>query len=566
MTIDKVEYMFVTVEELVKLIDVDKPMMVDTETIGFYGRIRLAQFYQKHFPKVMLLENPNPFELVSVMSKTKCVMHNAHYDISSIQDSIERLVGSKSSWMPDKFEDTFLLARLHYFNNEGFSLDKCIQYAIGFNPYEGTKKDMQDSDWGAPVLSDEQLTYASNDVVYLHQLYDAVKHMEQDINYQLDILTTRYCLDFQNNGMPFNAEILTKIYSDNMERIKEIALPINCNSYQQVRAYINSNLSDDHGLAVLSNQGNEKAIAVRETRKLTKQNSFLKKYTNLSKDGVIYGKFKCSPRSGRTSSDDENLQQIPRALKKIFGVKENGDTVLIHSDFSQMQLRLVAAIAADKAMEALFRDGIDIHSYVARMIFGENFTKEHRQICKTANFGLLFGAGVNTFIAILIKDAGLLLNEEEATKIKRKWLSLWKQVAEWQKQGIRDWKAGRIWDTPLGRRYKAKMMTDQLAMQIQGAEAEVAKLAIHYMIPKLNKLHKDIKLRDFIHDGYIFSCPNDKAIYEEASKIIADAMLEAWREMSQSFSITDIPMPCTATVGWNWKDLEEDKFIHQYTC
>lgn len=557
-----IEYKFVTIDELSKLIDNEQPLMFDTETKGFYGPIRLAQFYQRNFPCVLMVENPGVMELVSLLSPAYVVIHNAHYDISTIQDNLERLTMSKFPWMPDKFEDTFLLSRLHYYTKEGFSLDKALTYCLGFDPYNGN--DQQQSDWGVPVLSKEQLIYAATDVYYLHDLYDAVKHMQDDINYQLDILTTRYCLDFQNNGMPFSAEILTEVYAKNMARIEEIALPINCNSYQQVRKYINSNMSDDHGLAVLSNQGNEKAIAVRETRKLTKQNSFLKKYANLSKDGAIYGKFKCSPRSGRTASEDENLQQIPRALKKIFGVKEGGDTVVIHSDFSQAQLRLVCAVTADRAMEALFRAGKDIHSYVAEMIFGPNFTKEHRQICKTANFGLLFGAGIVVFIAILIKEAGLLLSEDDATKIKKKWLSLWKQVSAWQKQGIRDWKAGRTWETPLGRRYKAKMMTDQLAMQIQGAEAEVAKLAIHYIVPKLRELHPDIKLRDFIHDGYIFTCPNVKETYEAAAKIIADGMLEAWQELSQNFTITDLPMPCTATVGWNWKDIEDDKFIYQY--
>lgn len=562
MTKPSIQYSFVTIEDLANLIDYNEPLMFDTETIGLYGKIRLAQFYQPKFEKVLFVEYPNPFELVSIISKAKVVIHNAHYDITTIQDNLERITTAKNPWMPEQFSCTFLLSRLHFFKEDGFGLDAVLRYLLGYDPYDGN--DQQDSDWSAPVLSEAQLVYAATDVFYLQLLYDTVKYMEEDINYQLDMLTTRYCLDFQNNGMPFVAEFLTETYAENLKRIEEIGLTINCNSYKQVRAYINSNMSDDLGLATLSIQGNERAVDVRETRKLTKQNSFLKKYTNLSKDGIIYGKFKCSPRSGRTASEGENLQQIPRKLKKIFGVAVDGPIVMIHSDFSQMQLRLVCAITADTAMETLFRAGKDLHNYVAEMIFGKDFTKEHRQIAKTSNFSLLFGAGILILIAQLISDAGLLLSEEDASKVKKKWLSLWKQVAAWQKQGIRDWKAGRVWETPLGRRYKAKMMTDQLAIQIQGAEAEVAKLAIHYMVPKLRELHPDIKLRDFIHDGYIFTCPNIKEIYEAASKIIADAMLEAWTQMSQNFKIQDLPMPCTASVGWNWKELEDDKHIYIY--
>lgn len=561
----EIKYKFVNSTELAALIDYEKPIMYDSETIDLYGRIRLAQFYQRHFPCVLFIENPNPMELVSILTKAHVVMHNAHYDITCIQDNLEVLTDNKTPWMPETFDCTFLLSRLFFYKEEGFGLDKVAKYVLGFDPYSSKDGDQQDSDWSVPVLSKEQLIYAATDVYYLQDIYDKVKEQDQDINYKLDILTTRYCLEFQTNGMPFSSYKLNEVYNANMSEIAAIGLPINCNSYQQVRPYINSNMSDDLGLAILSAQGNEKAIAVRQTRKLTKQNSFLKKYAGLSKDGAIFGKFKCSARSGRTTSEKENLQQIPRSLKKIFGVKEDGDTVVIISDFSQAQLRIVCAVTGDTAMETLFRLGKDLHNYVAEMLFGKDFTKAHRQISKTSNFSLLFGAGVTILIGQLITDAGLVLTELEATNVKKKWLALWKQVAAWQKQGIRDWKAGRIWETPLGRRYKAKMMTDQLAMQIQGAEAEVAKLAIHYMLPKLKELDERIKLRDFIHDGYIFTCPNEMKIYKKAAKIIAEAMQEAWVEMSQSFTITDLPMPCTATVGWNWKDIEDDVFIYQHT-
>lgn len=555
---DEVLYVMTTLEAVQKAIDPELPVMFDTETIGFYGEIRLAQFYQDGWKHTLIVERPQPMMLVAVLSKVHLVMHNAHYDITCIQANL-----GGQTWMPEKFDCTFLMARLHFYKEESFSLDNVVSYVLGYNPYKN-KKSMQDSDWGAPVLSQEQLDYAGSDGVYLQNVYDVVKERADDINYQLDYLALRYCLDFQNNGMPLDKERLKEKYRLNEEEIKEIALPINCNSYQQVRPYINSNKSDAYGLIWNMLNGNEKAEQVYRTRKLDKENSFIKKFLNTSSMGNIYGKFKLSPRSGRSASEDQNLQQIPRKLKDGFGVEENGDEVIIYSDFSQAQLRLVCAVTADTNMERIFRDAGDIHSYVAEMIFGPEFTKEHRQICKTANFGLLFGAGVSTFLAILVKEAELLLPEEDGKKIKRKWLGLWKQVSAWQKQGIKDWKKKVVWETPLGRRYTAKMMTDQLAMQIQGAEAEVAKLAMHYMLPKLKELSPDIKLRDFVHDSYIFTAPNDPKIYKPASEIVGQSMLEAWKELSQNFKIEDLPMPCNVKVGWNWGDIESDIFIYEY--
>jgi DNA polymerase I-like protein with 3'-5' exonuclease and polymerase domains len=557
---EPVPYEFKTVEELKDLIDYEELVMFDTETVGLYGKIRLAQFHQKSWGhKAIMVEYPDPFALVSALTKAHCVMHNAHYDITTIQENLGHI-----TWMPEQYECTFLLGRLHYYTQDSFSLDNIVMYVLGVDIYGDDKKEMHKADWSVPILSDKQLAYAASDVVYLQHVYDEVKAQKDNINYKLDILASRYALDFQNNGLPFDEEKLNSQYSKNQRRIEEIALPINCNSWQQVRPYIGSQMSDDLGLSTLIAQGNERAAAVKETRKLTKENSFLTKFLNTEREGCIFGKFKFSPRSGRSSSDDQNLQQLPRSTKGIFGVSTECDDVLIYSDFSQMQLRAVCAVTGDVTMQELFRQGEDLHDYVAKIIFGEDFTKTQRQICKTANFGLLFGAGVATFQNILLKQAGLSLSEDEAMRIKKKWLSLWKQVAAWQTSGIRAWKKKDAWETPLGRRYTAKMMTDQLAMQIQGFEAEVAKLAMHYMLPRLTELDKRIKLRNFVHDSYIFTCPKERILYEQASLIIAESMQEGWTEMSQSVMIKDLPMPVNVRVGYNWGDIENGEFIYEF--
>lgn len=567
MTITKaIEPKFSSLEELKHLINPDHPIMCDTETIGLYGKIRLVQFYQRNWvnsngePQPYLVENPNPFELAGLLNGLHVVFHNAHYDITTVQQQMGNIV-----WMPEQFDCTFLLGRLYFYKEESFTLDNIISYVLGYNPYTN-KKEMQGSDWAVPVLSPEQIIYAASDVVYLHDVYDAVKEMQEDLSYVLDKYMLRYCLDFQNNGMPVDVDKLNAQYEKNMNRIREIGLTINCNSYKQVRAYINSEESDDLGLAKQSAQGNEKATHVRETRKLTKNNSFLTKFLNTMRDGIIYGKFKLSPRSGRTSSDDQNLQQLPRSLKGIFGVQEDGDEVMLFSDFAQIQLRGVCVVVGDRAMEALFRAGEDLHNFVAKMIFGENFTKEHRQISKTANFSLLFGAGIIMFISILLTTTGMWLSEDKAGSMKKSWRTLWKEISKWQDKGIEDWKSGKPWQTPLGRRYTAKMMTDQLAMQIQGFEAEVAKLATHYMWPRLKELNTLVpegmpkfRIRNFIHDSYILTGANIPELYKQAAEIMASSMQEAWQQMCQSVVVTDLPMPTKVRVGWNWGELDKDE-------
>lgn len=556
--------------DLLNLINLEEPLMFDTETIGFYGRIRLAQFYQEHMDKPILVEYPEIYQLIDVLNKCWVVCHNASYDVSTVQENL-----GKRPWCPKRLEDTFFLSRLYYYTKEKFSLDECISYAVGHNPYDNLdskKKELQKSGWDAPVLSSDQKKYAAFDVYYMQELWNVVKEMTTDICYKLDILTLKSNLRFQCNGLPVDITRVNKRFENNQRQIDEIALPINCNSYQQVRPYIDSDKSNDEGLAELSAQGNERAANVRKVRRLTKENSFLKKFT--TDDGHIYGKFSPSARSGRSTCKDQNLQQLPRSTKECFGVEDHGDSVLVYSDFSQLELRCVCAITGDPAMEALYREGLDIHTYTAERLFNiKTPTKEQRRIAKTCNFGLLYGAGVNVFLKILLTTTGIILPYNEAEDICRRWKNLWPSIKAWQQQGIRDWRSKIPWQTPLGRRYVARMMTDQLNIQVQGMGSEVAKLANHYMegfmqdaIDK-DPIWEDWKnwQRNFVHDSYIFVMPNNEVLYKGLSDIIANSMQEAWTEMSAACKITDLPMPVEVDVGYNWGDIESDDHIVIYT-
>lgn len=548
-------------------LDPSQPLFCDTEGLGFYAKIRLIQFYQKHWLRPILVEWPNPLEIVSLLSReVTSVWHSAHYDISTIQEQNNFL-----SWMPEKFHCTLLLSRLHFYNKQKFSLDNCIEYVIGQNPYPN-KKEMGGSDWAKPVLSDEQLHYAASDVWYLSQLFDTVKDCIDTTSYELDIISTRDALEFQREGLPVDMERLEEMFAANEKRIKEIALPINCNSYVQVRPYIGSNESNDLGLAKLSQQGNERAIKVRETRKLTKQNSFLTKFVNESRNGNIYGKFNPAARSGRYTCKDQNLQQLPRATKSLFGFEKDGEYVMVFSDFSQLELRCMCAIAADRTMERLMRTGEDMHGFTTKMCItdGGEYTKPQRQVGKTANFNLGYGGGATMLSSIILTDADMWVPPEDCQKLKVKWLKTYTGINSWQQRGIKDWRAGRPWQTPLGRKYVAELMTDQLNIQIQGFGAEVAKLARHYFKKKIAELGLVAKQMNFVHDSYLLKVVNDPAVYEVVAKALGDSMQEAWFEVcscSDLVVIKDLPMPVEVQVGFNWGDIEQKgEFIYEYRC
>lgn len=544
-----VPYKIVPLNEAFQLLSSKRPLFFDTETCGLYGKVRLAQFYQEEMDCVLLVEWPDQFQLMAYLNKFEIVMQNAHYDITVLQQETE------TRWIPPKFQDTFLLARLALPTQDKFDLDTLATVILRKDVYRSLdKKKLQKTNWAVAKLSEDQLKYAALDVYVMPDIYNAVKHKQDDFNYLLDILTLRYCLDFQWNGMPVCYENTNKRYADNLVEIDDMAMPINVNSWQQVRPYIGEDESDDLALATFALQGNEKAAAVRKTRKLIKQNSFLKKYLEKSDDGNYYGKFQPSARSGRLTSKDENLQQIPRKTKDCFGVE---DGWIIYADYAQLELRTICAITACSLMAEKFKEGIDLHDFTTEMIFGKGWTKNQRQLTKTANFNFLYGGGVPVFRNILITKADLMITDREGYSLRKQWRNLWQEIYRWQEKGIHSWKQGRLWSTPLGRKYKGKLMTDHLNIQNQGAGGEVAKLALHYMMQE--KKPESAQLRNFIHDSYIWTADNlDEA--KELAQIVADKMQEAWTEMSKLFQIKDLPMPVNVRVGKNWGDIENDIF------
>ena len=555
----KTPYIEVELDDLT--LDTNNPLYFDVETDGLYGKIRLAQFYQKGDDAVQIVNWPGPLKLAMLLANYFCVMHTGHYEQSTVQHQGRNRFRLK----PDEWADTFYLARLHFYNLQSYSLDDVTEHVVGRDVYADQgldKKVLQKSNWAAVRLTENQKLYAATDVYYLPQVYEACKEQEDTISYKLDMLTTYYCLDFQNEGMPVIPEKLQAQYQANLDRIAEIGLPINANSYQQVRPYIGSNKSDDLGLTTLMLQGNERAGQVNETRKLLKQNSFLNKFDNA--DNVIYGRFLPSARSGRLTSKEQNLQQLPRKTKPVFGVPPESDECVLFSDYAQLELRCIAAITGDALMVEKFRDGVDLHAFTAEMLFGLNWTKKDRQVAKTANFNLLYGGGWAMLGSILIKQAQILLSDAELQKIKRKWHNLWKGITAWQEKGISAWRKGMPWETPFGRRYTAKMMTDQLNIKNQGFGSEVAKLALHYMYEPVKDFCPEAKLRNFVHDSYIWTLPRDPAIYEPIAKMVAEAMKEAWVEATQSVKVPDLPMPVETFVGYNWGAIEAGDYFYEY--
>ena len=548
-------YQFVSTVELMEALDKVAPLYYDTESTGLYEKTRLAQFYQEGWDFVRLVEWPDEEWLQSVLDVSESVMHNAHYDVTAAQQQ------AGNRYIPPLFHDTFLAARLAFPRLGEYTLDAVMAHVLGFDPYKQAgliKKDMQKADWSKAKLDPEQLTYASIDVYYLPQVFHAVKHKFESLSYKLDMLALRYALDFQWNGLPVD---LSRIMDERVAAIKALRdnpCPVNPNSYVQVRKWLNCTESDDLALARLAIKGDEKAKLIRLHRKMLKRQNFLGKYARAR----IFGKFKPSARSGRFTSDDENLQQIPRALKCVFAPQPG--RVFVYADYAQLELRTIAVITKCVEMIRLFRNYEDLHDFVAAMLFRVDFSKDERQVTKTCNFNFLYGGGIAVFLGILIKTVEILLTEGQASTLRNKWRRLFKEIAGWQERGIAAHRKGEVWATPFGREYVGNLMTDQLNIQNQGFGAEIAKLGLHYLLQDNKLANLGGILCNFIHDSYIIECDDNPEVYKPIAEHLGNAMQEAWFEGCKMTDVHNVPMPVKVLVGHNWGDIEAGQYVYRF--
>jgi len=197
---------------------------------------------------------------------------------------------------------------------------------------------------------------------------------------------------------------------------------------------LNTPKADKEILQDLAYKGNDTAKQILEYRKIAKLLNFIDKFDSER----VYGKFNVvGAKSGRMTCSNENIQQIPRELRNVFGFTEDEDKVYVVADFPQIELRLAALIWQEDNMIKAFEEGIDLHKYTASVIYNKDIQaveKTERQISKSANFGLLYGMSGRTFAKYVYTNSGIALSEDEGEYIKHKWLETYPMIARKHQQ------------------------------------------------------------------------------------------------------------------------------------
>ncbi len=299
-------------------------------------------------------------------------------------------------------------------------------------------KDLATSDWAAPRLSPEQLAYASNDVLHLHRLREALER-ELDLNglgkvAEMEMQLLPVVVDMEFNGVPFDrlraGELLRECEAKQSELLKELQASLgtdfNPNSPAQVKQVLQAggvNVDDtaEQTLAACADPLARRILAYRAAASPVKQIHTLLKAAG--SDGRIHGSFNpTGADTGRFTSQKPNLQNISRGKLRSCIVAPQG-AVLVVADYSQVELRIAAEIAGETRMLEAFERGEDLHIRTAALVLERletDVTKGDRQLAKAVNFGLLYGQYPKGLVAYARTNYGVDLALDRAECIRRK--------------------------------------------------------------------------------------------------------------------------------------------------
>jgi DNA polymerase-1 len=262
--------------------------------------------------------------------------------------------------------------------------------------------------------------------------------------------------------------------------------------------------------------------------------------------------------TGRLASNNPNLQNIPirtergREIRKAFIPRDSG-RVLISADYSQIELRIVAAISGDPAMCEAFKKGVDIHTATAAKVYGVEesaVTKEQRYKAKSVNFGIIYGQG-----AFGLAD-NLGISRTEAKEIIDNYKKQFAGIQRYMDDTINFARENGFVQTIMGRKrwlrdinssnFTVRGFAERNAINspIQGTAADMIKMA-------MVKIHQEFRKHQFqsrmilqVHDELVFDAVKEEV--DTIKPIILDCMRNALPLPNE------VPVEAEVGSGLNW--------------
>jgi DNA polymerase-1 len=262
--------------------------------------------------------------------------------------------------------------------------------------------------------------------------------------------------------------------------------------------------------------------------------------------------------TGRMQSHDPNLQNIPirtelgREIRRAF-ISGESSSVLLSADYSQIELRIAAALSGETAMIKAFEEGMDIHSSTAMGLFGVGtggVTADMRRHAKTVNFGILYG--ISAFG--LSERSGL--TRPEAAELIKGYFTQYAKLKKWQDETIAFAHDNGYVETAAGRRRYLRDINSRNAqarnaaernainMPVQGTAADMIKRAMILIQERFDSVDLKSRMLLQVHDELVF-----EVLLEEL-----DAVTEIVRHEMLSAMPLGVPLEVEIGNGRSWLD------------
>ncbi|MFT7071414.1 MAG: DNA polymerase-1 [Patiriisocius sp.] len=260
--------------------------------------------------------------------------------------------------------------------------------------------------------------------------------------------------------------------------------------------------------------------------------------------------------TGRLSSNNPNLQNIPirtergRQVRKAF-VPKNDNYVLLAADYSQIELRIIAALSKENTMLDAFKNGEDIHASTAAKVFNvplEEVTREQRGNAKTVNFGIIYG--VSAFGLSNQTD----LSRGEAKELIDTYYKTYPKLRNYMSELVDFARDNGYVETVMGRRRYLNGINGSNAIvrgaaernavnaPIQGSAADIIKIAMINIHKKLEEGDYKTKMLLQVHDELVFD------VYKPE---LAEMKTMIKHEMENAY-LMDVPLDVEVGIGNNW--------------
>jgi len=297
-------------------------------------------------------------------------------------------------------------------------------------------------------------------------------------------------------------------------------------------------------------------------RELTKlRNTYLDALPNMvnPKTGRVHTSYsQTTAITGRLASNNPNLQNIPvrsdrgREIRKAF-IPRDENHILLSADYSQIELRIVAAISGDKNMCEAFRNGHDIHTATAAKVYGvelADVTKEQRYKAKSVNFGIIYGQGAFGLAG------NLGISRTEAKDIIDSYKTEFAGITDYMTERVKMAQDNGFAETILGRKIWLKDIKSANAVvrgyaeraainaPIQGSAADMIKLAMINIDRAMKEQNFKSRMILQVHDELIVD------VYKEEQEAVKALIIDL---MSNALPLpNNVPVIAEAGFGNNW--------------